>query len=504
MFTARLSSLVLLSVSLAAIGVVAQGCGSDASDSGSSFARRGGAGGAGGAGDDGSGNGTTGPSGGPNGHLGSGVTGGDAAPPCVNLQCQQVACPGGAHTTVSGTVYDPAGKNPLYNVVVYVPNAQPQPLTDHASCDKCDALYTGSPLVAAVTGPDGKFTLTDVPAGANIPLVIQIGKWRRQITIPTVSQCVDNPMTDPNQTRLPRNRTEGDIPKIAVSTGQADSMECLLERIGVDEAEYGGGASGAGRIHIFTGNGNSASGSTSSESTLWDSATDLSSYDIVILSCEGGENGGTKPPTSLQALEQYANGGGRVFASHFHYYWFEGAGAPADFTSTATWFPGSNNIGAGSSAVTSASINTSFPKGQAFEQWMKLTNALQSDGTLAIDDSRQNASVGPANTASTSWISDTTVPTAPNGGPTTMYFTFNTPTAAQPDSQCGRVVFSDLHVGAASNDYSNGVKAVPAGCTKADLSPQEKALEFMLFDLSSCVQPDNQPPAPPPVLPPVR
>ena len=276
-----------------------------------------------------------------------------------------------------------------------------------------------------------------MPAGSNIPLVLQIGKWRRQITIPNVQPCVDNPLTDVNQTRLPKNHTEGDIPKMAVSTGSADSMECLLERIGIDEAEYGGGAATTGRIHIFQGNGNGVGGTNApSETGLWDSAADLQNYDIVILSCEGGEHGETKPATSLQALEDYANAGGRVFASHYHYYWFEGAGAPADFTSTATWFPGSNDIGP--NAVTSAAIDTSFPKGQAFKQWMTTTNALQSDGTLQLSDSRQNASVSPStNTASQTWIADTTVPTAPNGGPTTMYFTFNAPTTAQPAGSAG-------------------------------------------------------------------
>ena len=106
------------------------------------------------------------------------------------------------------------------------------------------------------------------------------------------------------------------------------------------------------------------------------------------------------------------------------------------------------------------------------------------------------------NKGSQDWITDVTVPTLPGGGPTTMYFDFNTPVASPVASQCGRVVYSDLHVGAASNDYANGVSTVPGGCTVADLSPQEKALEFMLFDLSSCVTPDTQPPAPPPPTPP--
>ena len=55
-----------------------------------------------------------------------------------------------------------------------------------------------------------------------------------------------------------------------------------------------------------------------------------------------------------------------------------------------------------------------------------------------------------------------------------MYFTFNTPTTAAADAQCGRVVFSDLHVGAASGDDPS-MAPVPASCTNVDISPQEKA-----------------------------
>src|SRR5690349_2953519 len=66
---------------------------------------------------------------------------------CTNLECQIKECvddPAG--TRLIGTVTDPAGARPIYNAVVYVPNAPVAPLTAGASCERCDAAHSGAPL----------------------------------------------------------------------------------------------------------------------------------------------------------------------------------------------------------------------------------------------------------------------------------------------------------------------------------------------------------------------
>src|SRR5262249_6407197 len=130
-------------------------------------------------------------------NLGSGGSGmsDDAGTPglpssgCTGLRCQLTSCRGGgclaeacadrARTTVSGVVSDPAGKVPLYGVSVFVPNAPLAPVVEGVSCQRCDQATSGDPIVKATTDADGRFTLGDVPAGTDIPLVIETGKWRR-------------------------------------------------------------------------------------------------------------------------------------------------------------------------------------------------------------------------------------------------------------------------------------------------------------------------------------
>ena len=200
-------------------------------------------------------------------------------------------CTGATKTTISGTVYDPAGATRSTTSSSTSRTRRCRRSPSGATCDRCGAQID-APLASALTDAQGRFTMTlePVPSTTNVPVVIQIGKWRRQITIPTVQTCTDNPLTDKNQTRLPRTQTEGNIPKIAVTTGAADALECLIRRVGVADSEFTTDG-GAGRVHLYEGGGGTrsfmAGGTFAPATALWSNATKLASYDIAVLSCEG-------------------------------------------------------------------------------------------------------------------------------------------------------------------------------------------------------------------------
>ncbi len=434
--------------------------------------------------------------------------------PCQGLECAQVTCENGGKTTVSGTVFDPAGKVPVYNVTVYVPNADLAPLSEGAACNRCDAAVSGKPIAITATDVSGKFTLENVPVADNVPLVMQIGKWRRKVTIPAVGKCTNTPL-DAGITRLPKNRNEGDIPRIAVSTGAADPLQCLLRKIGLDDSEFGTAGSDS-RIHLFQGGGftsgqtpKTASGSFAGgeafkpATDLYASADALKKYDVVLLACEGTDEGpNVKPDPAKVALYDYAKAGGRVFASHYHAQWFSAFPKATDpaVSAVATWATPENvPPGAPDPANTAvnAQITGTFPKANAMKEWLTAQNALVG-GDLPLYDARHN--VDAVGGAALEWISLANPKSQPTAGQKAVqYMTFNTPIGAADDQVCGRVVFSNLHVGAGSQGGASDdpTAPFPTSCATADLSAQQKALEFMLFDLSSCVQRDDQNITPP-------
>ena len=384
------------------------------------------------------------------GYLGSAPSSGPQG--CVNLQCKQTTCTNDHVTSVSGTVYDPAGKTPIYNAIVYVPNSPLDPMKQGASCDQCGASVSGSPLVTALTDAAGHFTLYNVPVTSKLPVVIQVGKWRRILTVSSVNECGDT-VLPATETRLPRNKAEGDIPQIALTTGGCDPLECLLRKIGIDDSEFTS-PQGNGRIHVFKGTsspdplfgdglqGGQLVGGSPDAQNLWSSEKTLAKYDMLLLACECDESPQEKPESALRAMFDYTAAGGRVFGSHYHYYWFEHG--PDPFPQTATW---DHNLDVPTGFV--ASIDDSFPKGKAFKDWLVNVGASVEPGKLQINDAKGDVA-RVTQPMSQRWIY------LPTEEPAVQYFTFNTPITAPDDQKCGRVVYSDLHVAYGVNGDSAG------------------------------------------------
>jgi hypothetical protein len=315
--------------------------------------------------------------------------------------------------------------------------------------------------------------------------VMQVGKWRRQIVVPSVAECVDNPLADPQVTRLAKNQGEGNIPRIAMSTGGADPLECLLRKIGIDDVEFTA-QGGTGRVHLFAGAGggdkfdSSLNGGAdfTPSTALWADVPTLMTYDVLLLACEGGQNEDQKPAASRQAMFDYTSQGGRVFASHWHNYWLEAD--PFGPLAVATF-----DHQADLDSPFTALIDDTFPKGAALRDWLVNVGASAVAGELEIVEGQHT--VDAVNAAvSRRWIYG-------ENPQSVQYLTFNTPIGVAEETQCGRVVFSDIHVSSGDQTGSD----FPNGCTTTDLSPQEKALLFMHFDLTSCIQPDDDPPMPP-------
>ncbi|MGD0677535.1 MAG: hypothetical protein ABSC94_19110 [Polyangiaceae bacterium] len=435
------------------------------------------------------------------------------------VQCA-TTCAGGGDTTISGTVTDPAGTNPLYNVTVYVPDPQyPLPNLDAEpiACG-CAGLYPTAILASAVTDANGHFTITGAPYGT-LSLVVQTGKWRMEFDGVNIKSCEANQV---DGLRLPRNTSEGSLPNIAISTGGADSLECLPLRIGVSASEYVSGSNAGGHIHIYQGYEGASfqGGSPESNAALWDQQSDLNSHDVVLLSCEGRETRGGNPGTAMTAAYQtslmnYANAGGRVFASHYHYAWFNTGPFDTGADKLATWITGSQTIddtqSFPSDVDSTLAGGAAFPEGAALGTWLGDVGAL-TNGQLPIWFARNNVSalVQPP---STEWIHlGPSVTAAPSA---TQYFSVDTPIGAGATGICGRIVYSDLHVSGGPNTNAPGVPAdyagatrggggttVPSGCAMHALTPQEDALEFMLFDLSSCLVSVGSQPMAPPATPP--
>jgi hypothetical protein len=467
---------------------------------------------------------------------------------CAGLSCSvATTCSSSLGTTITGKVMDPAGVVPIPNAVVYIPQYDPadpgsipagagiEPITGGISfpagvaCTSCTYLYSGNPISVAASRVDGTFTLPKVPSGTNIPVVVQIGKWRTHTTVASVTDCSAAAAGNINLPgAVPANDPIVSMPQIAVSMGAADTLECTAYRMGLSTTEFTSGASATGHVHFFVGGTPGLLTSTLpvSSTSLWDTAADLEKYDVVIFSCEGEETLNALPAN----LESYVNAGGRAFLSHYHYAWFSGpientgqsgysytANADWGGTNVASWNPmdpGAAGTAAPAEIVTTlnSTSNGAFVKGEFLDEWLTGVGALGGAGAdageLEVTASSYSASVSTASAHTQAWATYD-VPAATSAGFPTAYFTFDTPigAVANPGAAppyCGRVAYGALHGGGASQDTTEG-STLPSSSTcspgPGNLSAQEKLIEYSLFDLTGCVTPDTAAPGIPLIAP---
>ncbi len=407
---------------------------------------------------------------------------------CTNFCLDQAICPSGQATTVQGTVYAPNGQIPIADATVYVPNIDNlddlPPVEPAISCPSCEDMDLGDPLVGTISDVDGTFELRHVPANTAFPLVIRHGQWRRVVMIDPVNSCqtaqlnaADTSLPSRHQVDHPHDH----IPKIAVTTGNSDALECLVHRTGIDNSEFSTNT-GGGRIHIYNGGGAHAfdnGTSLPSAETLWNSPANFNDYDITLFSCSFP--GPSVSAGTNQDFQNFADAGGRAFMTDQQKVWLQ-FGTPA-FQSVAQWqgFSGPHNR--------PAFIDQSFAAGSLFFDWMSAVNALDPGGTFQAVELWDNIVSIDEN------LTDRWIYTMAGGSEQHAYFSFNTPVGASADNQCGRVVYSDLHVASAGDASPGGT--FPSNCgSGANLSSQELALIYMFFDLAGCVTDDDDPPDP--------
>jgi hypothetical protein len=298
-----------------------------------------------------------------------------------------------------------------------------------------------------------------------------------------------------------------DMPHIAITTGMADQLECLVKRLGIADKEISNSA-GSGHVHLYAGSGGvnqfdsgwaGGTAAPTSATAFWGGQTGtpatLSNYDIVILSCEGNQNAGTKPQAALDAMKAYADAGGRVFASHWHNIWIGGAWKSGGNPQKPAVWAGTINTNNHTAAEGIASWDDSNdpgspdlidevnnPKGVSFATWMlNVGGSTVRDQIPIANNTDRSTATGLDMTKAEQWT--TTGPQSNFTPPHPQNFQFTTPNEMPPANRCGKVVFSDMHVsgGPSSNSY-------PSSCgSTTTLSAQEKALAFMFFDIASCV-----------------
>lgn len=382
---------------------------------------------------------------------------------------RSAACPAGA--TLAGRVTAPNGLDPIAGAVVYLSDDPVAPFAATPTCDLCERADLGCASARSLS--DGSFALGSLPSGRH-QVVIQKGRFRRRVTVDLA--CGANALDAP-RSRLPRSATEGDVPRIAVSNGDYDQLECVLAKVGLDPA--------AVDLYNHRSDPEGEEPGRPALAALLADATRLRGYQMLFINCTDAPDPYAESPRSRDNLRDWVAAGGRLFVTDHAYDFIEQV-AP---WSPAVCWEGPTTCGAAPEARDGAELGLSVDvdvtiADPGLHRWMGRLGALNPDGTAALRDLSGGwavqRSLGPGVRA---WAS----------GAVTFGEEEHEISAVRPltfsfdDNRCGRVVYSSYHTNDSSSAECDGDCPYPMYCGDDPFTPQERILEYLLFEASGCI-----------------
>ncbi|MCS6915903.1 MAG: hypothetical protein RMK29_03220 [Myxococcales bacterium] len=420
------------------------------------------------------------------------------------LICSCAASPGqggqeesGCNTRISGVVTAPNGIDPIPGARVFLPRSTPPPLPPEIRCEPCGPGDEGVEVLArAESGPDGRFLLQRLPEvvpGGSLTIYIQKGRWRRHLEV-RVRPCRETQL-GPGEARLPRHRGEGDMPSMAVAVGDFDAIECVLQHIGVDAREFTS-PNEAGAVHLYENEQRrlgGAPGGVPVDRLLLDPRA-LRRYHIVLLNCTdvGGIEPYVRDALVQRNLLDYVSQGGRLYTTDWTYNFIAQQPEWAPFLcfqdGTACGKPGPRPfqgaaVGLPGNFVATVPGRDMRPRSQDAVQglydWLRLPQFALMSGQIPIADLllgwvlMEGTAPDMARYPTLTWLRGYT-----NGADRPLSVTFDYP---QPRA-CGRILYSSHHT---RGHLVPGV-LFPRYCPQ-DIIPQERVLEYLLFEVAACV-----------------
>ena len=367
-------------------------------------------------------------------------------------------------------------------------------------------MTLGRYVAAAATDDRGAFKLYGVPAAKQVPVVVQTGKWRRTVYVDIPNDCATNAVAD-GTLRLPRKRSEGDMPQMALLTGGEDNLGCLLVRVGVDSSNCRLPARGAGSTSTAASAapgllrrgdpGHPRRGGQLHEGAscpLW--ARRPRASPPTTSSCSAARAPRTCRPSRRARSRRCTTGSSRVeklFGVHAQDVWL--ASGPPDLQSLAKWIDGGAWGAPGPFLV-----DTAFPNGQDLRELGRGRQRRGRRGAAARERGRRDERRSPAQAPAVAWIYDESTATdASPGTVKALSATIKPPIDAGEVAACGKVVLTDIHPGG-----TVPVSPLPGACPTGPLGAEEKVLEYLLFYAMQpppVTPPCGCPPPPPPPPP---